>query len=121
MAVAYHGSYLVWFELGRTELMRSLGCAYGALEDECSVYFPVRSVGARYLSPARYDDEVEVRTRVSRVGGATVRFEYELLRPADGVTLATGFTEHAAVGAGGSPIRLPRPIRDKLRTMEQGS
>jgi len=61
MGVAWHGHYLSWFEAGRTELMRSLGCPYGELEDGDGVFFPVIEAGCRYLSSARYDEAIDVR------------------------------------------------------------
>jgi len=115
MDVAYHGHYLAWYELGRTELMREAGCAYGELEDREGLFFPVIEVGSRYLRPARYDDTLEVHTRLARIDGARVRFEYELFRRADRVLLATGFTEHAAVRRDGKPTRLPEALRARLR------
>ena len=114
MGVAYHANYLVWFELGRTELMREIGCTYGELEDRESIFFPVIEVGTHYRASARYDEELEVRTRIVSVGAARVRFEYRLVRPAQDVLLATGFTEHAAVGKDGRPVRLPRALRERL-------
>jgi acyl-CoA thioester hydrolase len=116
MAVAYHGHYLAWYEMGRTELMRELGCAYGELERRDGIFFPVVEVGSRYLVPARYDDLLQVHTRLAHVGGARVRFEYELIRESDGRSLATGFTEHAAVGAEGRPVRMPAELRRRLRS-----
>ena len=114
MGVAYHGHYLAWYEMGRTELMRELGCAYGELEQRDGIFFPVVEVGSRYLVPARYDDVVRVHTRLALVAGARVRFEYELTRESDGRVLATGFTVHAAVRAGGRPIRMPEALRERL-------
>jgi acyl-CoA thioester hydrolase len=116
MGVAYHGHYLAWYEMGRTELMRELGCAYGDLERREGIFFPVVEAGSRYLVPARYDDLLQVRTRLVRIGGARVRFEYELIRSDDEQLLATGFTEHASVGAAGRPVRLPAGLREKLQS-----
>jgi acyl-CoA thioester hydrolase len=104
----------VWFELGRTELMRQLGCPYGEVEERESIFFPVIELGTRYLAPARYDEELEVRTRIVSVGAARVRFEYWLVRPGPDALLATGFTEHAAVGKNGRPVRLPADLRRRL-------
>lgn len=121
MGVAYHANYLVWFELGRTELMRELGCAYGELEERASIFFPVIELGVRYLASARYDEDLEVRTRLAAVGAARVRFEYRLVRPVSSQVLATGFTEHAAVGRDGRPLRLPSELRDRLRSWGGGA
>ncbi len=114
MQIAYHAHYLVWFELGRTELMRELGCAYAELEERDGIAFPVIEVSARYHVPARYDDLLEVATRVAAVGGSRVRFEYRIERPVDARLLASGFSEHATVGRDGKPRRLPDALRERL-------
>lgn len=115
MGVAYHAHYLVWFELGRTELMRELGCSYDGLEQEQGIFFPVVEASARYRSPARYDDRLAVFTTVGAVGGATVRFDYRIRRIDDGKLLATGSTTHAAVGHDGKPMKLPAGLIVKLQ------
>ena len=114
MGVAYHAHYLVWFELGRTELMRELGHPYGELEDDQGVRFPVVSAAVQYRAAARYDERLEVRTRLVEVGAARVRFDYELVRAEDRRLLASGFTEHASVGREGRPRRLPGELRRRL-------
>jgi acyl-CoA thioester hydrolase len=114
MGVAHHTHYLVWFELGRTELMRQAGCAYGALEDDEGVFFPVIEAGATYKTPARYDERLEIETRLAAPGGARVQFDYVVRRAEDGAVLATGFTVHAACGPDGKPIRIPDAIRRRL-------
>ena len=121
MGVAYHAHYLVWFELGRTELMRSLGCAYGLLEDREGILFPVIRIGAHYLASARYDEELDLETRLVSLGAARVRFEYRLTRQSDFGLLATGFTEHAAVGRDGRPRRLPAELRLRLTMGREAS
>ena len=114
MGVAHHTHYFVWFELGRTELMREAGCAYGALEDDDGVFFPVVDAGAAYRSPARYDDVIEIETRLTGAEGVRVRFEYVLRRSGDPRVLARGFTVHASCGKDGRPIRLPETLRVRL-------
>jgi acyl-CoA thioester hydrolase len=114
MDVVYHTHYLVWFEIGRTELMRELGCDYASMEDRHGIYFPLREVGARYHAPARYDDLLDVHTVLSSVGGASVRFDYRVLRRRESRLLVTGFTQHAAVGGEGRPRRLPPELRRRL-------
>jgi acyl-CoA thioester hydrolase len=121
MGVAHHANYFVWFELGRTELMRRRGCAYKDLEDRQGIMFPVINAGARYLAPARYDEELEVRTRLASIERVRVRFEYDLVRRADGKALARGFSEHAVVGRDGLPMRMPRELRERLQSMESGA
>jgi len=114
MGVAHHTHYFVWFELGRTELMRESGSAYGALEDEAGVFFPVVEAGATYRAPARYDEVVDIETRLTAAEGVRVRFEYAVTRGRGGPTLATGYTVHAACGPDGQPIRLPADLRERL-------
>lgn len=114
MGVAWHGHYLAWFEIGRTEWMRAAGVAYGRLEDERGIRFPVVEAAARYHAPARYDERLEVETRLVEVGGARVRFVYRVEGAEDGRLRATGSTMHAAVDERGRPRRLPSDLRTRL-------
>jgi len=114
MGVAHHTHYFVWFELGRTELMRQAGCAYGELEDDAGVFFPVVEAAATYKASARYDETIEIETRLTSAEGVRVRFEYVVRRSADGRVLATGHTVHASCGKDGRPVRLPEDIRVRL-------
>ncbi len=109
MGVAYHGGYFAWFEVGRTDLLRGHGVTYRELESR-DVRLPVIETGARFLRPVLYDDMIEVRTRVSDVSGARLRFEYEIHREGTLGPLATAFTAHAAVNGQGRPRRLPADV-----------
>jgi acyl-CoA thioester hydrolase len=113
MGVAHHTHYLVWFELGRTELMRRAGVPYGRLEEE-GLFFPVVELGARFLRSARYDEELEVHTVIAELRRARLRFDYELRRPGGEQPLALGHTVHAAVDRSGRPVRIPAGIRGAL-------
>jgi len=119
MGLAHHTHFLVWFELGRTELMRDLGCPYGEMEKEEGLFFPVIRLEAAYHAPALYDEEVVISTRIVRIGGVRVKFEYLVSREKDGTKLATGSTEHAAVDGKGSPRRLPAKVRRRLGGSEE--
>ena len=96
MGVAHHANYLLYMEDGRTRLMAALGVAYADLERR-GYGLPVRKAEVRFRAPARYDEELVVRTRVGRVGAASVAFHYEIERASDGVLCATGMTELACV------------------------
>lgn len=109
MGVVHHIHYLVWFEVGRTELMREAGCSYAALEKD-GVWMPVVEATCKYHSPARYDDVVSVGTRLTEVTRVTARFEYRVEREADGRLLATGSTRHAATDHRGVPCRMPERV-----------
>jgi acyl-CoA thioester hydrolase len=118
MGVAHHTHYFTWFELGRTELMRQIGCPYGELEEDQGIFFPVIQAEADYLASARYDEVVTITTRLVRASGARVRFTYAVTRE-DGTVLATGHTEHASVNGRGRPQRLPEALRRRLHGQEK--
>jgi acyl-CoA thioester hydrolase len=111
MGVVYHANYFVWFEVGRTGLLRDSGWSYREMEAE-GVGLPVIEAHCDYRQPARYDDELEVRTMGTLVSQVRVEFTYDIVRSFDGVSLATGRTVHAALDREGRPCRLPQRIRD---------
>ena len=116
MGVVHHTHYLVWFEIGRTELLRETGMPYAALEAD-GVFMPVIEAGARYLAPVHYDEEVEVETTLDEMTGVRVRFGYRLFKPPSREPVARGFSLHAAVDGKGAPRRLPPSIREKLSAL----
>ncbi len=111
MGVVYHSNYLVWFEIGRTDWLRETGWTYRAMEED-GFQLPVIEAHCAYKLGARYDDELEIRTRAEQLSPVRIRFDYEVLRCADGVLLATGQTVHATMGPSKRPSRLPARIRD---------
>ena len=113
MGVVYYANYFVWFEVARTDLLRSAGWSYREMEQE-GLALPVINAHCEYRQSARYDDELEIRTVGSLLSPVRVRFEYEVVRPADESVIATGRTEHAALDAGGRPRRLPDRVRELL-------
>ncbi len=82
MGIVYYANYLVWFELGRVELLRSLGLAYSRLETDHGCILPVIEATCRYKSPARYDDEILIETRPALLRGSVLKFAYRILRKA---------------------------------------
>lgn len=110
MGVAHHTHHLVWFEIGRTELMRDAGLTYASVEAD-GVHLPVIEASCRYLAPARYDEFLLVHTGLEPARGARIRFNYRIEREEDGVVVATGSTTHAATDASGRPRRLPLSLR----------
>ena len=111
MGVVYHGSYFAWFEVGRVELLRQLGWSYKTLEAS-GVSLPVIEATCQYRHPARYDDELEIRTTGRMASGVRVEFTYELVRLADARVIATARTLHVPVTKDGRPCRLPVPLRE---------
>lgn len=112
MGVVYHANYLLYFETGRTELMRTAGLVYRDLESR-GVRLVVTEASCRYRAPARYDEELRIVTRVAGLGPARVRFEYSV-KGADGRDVAEGHTELASVDASGRVVRLPADVADVL-------
>jgi acyl-CoA thioester hydrolase len=80
MGIVYYANFLVWFELGRVELLRSLGLTYSKLESEHGCILPVIEVRCRYRSPARYDDEILIETRPAMLRGTVIKFAYQIFR-----------------------------------------
>ncbi len=113
MGVAYYANYLVWFEVGRTEWLRATGWSYRSMEEN-GVGLPVIEAHCTYKQPARYDDELEVRTTGLLLSAVRVAFDYEVVRCGDAVVVATGRTVHAAVDRAGRPTRLPPRITELL-------
>lgn len=111
MGVVYHGNYFVWFEVGRVELMRALGVEYKKMEKEDDCHIVVADAHCRYQHPARYDDELRVRTRITESKNRLLKFTYELFRDSDGTLLATGHTTHIVCGSNGRPKTLPEKYR----------
>ena len=95
MGVVYHSNYLIWFEVGRVELIRQMGLDYKRMEIEEGCGIAVVEVNCRYLAPARYDEELVVRTRITGARGSVVKFGYEIVR--DGELLCKGSTTHVVV------------------------
>jgi acyl-CoA thioester hydrolase len=110
MGVVYHANYFVWFEIGRTDLLRRSGATYRDMEVD-GISLPVIQAECDYRQPARYDDEIDVRTTGTLISPVRVEFTYELIRSSDQTSLAIGRTVHAALDRAGRPCRLPSHIR----------
>lgn len=112
--MAHHSAFLPWFEVGRVELLRTLGKPYQEFEAE-GLHFPVREAFCRYWVPARFDDELLITTTIEEVGGASTRFGYRITRETDAALIAEGHTLHACVDNQGKVKRLPSDIQRFLR------
>jgi len=111
MGIVYYANYLVWFEVARAELLRSLGWTYREME-HAGVALPVIEAHCEYHRPARYDDEIEVRTEGRMLSPVRMEFRYEVYRSEDQAHTASGRTVHAAVNLDGRPCRLPARVRE---------
>lgn len=111
MGFVYYANFLVWFEIGRTELIRAAGLTYRELE-EMGFMLPVIEASCRYHRPAMYDDFVTIRTRVTELKGVRMSFGYEIVK--DGVVLAEGITRHAFMDKDGRPVKPPQEIKNRM-------
>ena len=111
MGVVYYANYFVWFEVARTDLLRALGWSYREME-HAGVSLPVIEAHCDYKRPAKYDDEIEVRTQGHMLSPIRMQFDYEVVRVDDGVVAAAGRTVHAALDPSGRPCRLPRRVAE---------
>lgn len=109
MGLLHHANYLVYFEQGRTELLRSRGLAYRDLEDQ-GFLLVLTKIEVRYRSPARYDDLLTLRTSVVRTTAVRIDHRYELLR--DGMLLAEATSTLACVDREGRVQALPEILRN---------
>jgi acyl-CoA thioester hydrolase len=121
MNVVYYANYLVWFEVGRVELLRKLGFSYRQLEEEHGCILPVIEATCRYRSPARYDDQILIETRPALLRGSVLKFAYRILRKAeegaDPTLLAEGETVHVVCDSQMNKKPLPAHYADVLRAM----
>lgn len=114
MGVVYHANYLVWFEVGRVDYIRGLGMDYGTMEREDGIAIAVVDVSARYKSPARYDDELVVETRLLAARGVIIKFGYRVIRAADQTLLCEGETAHVVVGRDMKKHSLPEKYASRF-------
>ncbi len=122
MGIVYYANYLVWFEIGRVELLRSLGLAYSQLETDHQCILPVVEASCRYRSPARYDDRILIETRPSLLRSSVVKFAYRIYREADQKgkerqLLAEGETVHVVCDDQLNKKPLPKEHAAALRAM----
>jgi acyl-CoA thioester hydrolase len=108
MGVVYHSNYIVWFEVGRVEMLRQLGFTYRDMEQQDDTHIAVADVHCRFKSPARYDDLITIRTRLMNVRESLLHFGYEIVRAADGKPLAEGESIHIVVNSEFKRIHLPK-------------
>jgi acyl-CoA thioester hydrolase len=107
MGVVYHSNYIVWFEVGRVEMLRQLGFTYRDMESHDDIHIAVADVHCRFKSPARYDELLTVKTRLVNVRESMLHFGYEVVRAEDGKVLAEGESIHIVVNSGFKRIHLP--------------
>ena len=114
--VVYYGNYFRWFESGRTELLKALGINCNSVEKK-GIIAPVVEAHCSYFKPSKYDDTIVIETRISEIGGKSIRFDHKVFRKKDKKLLATGHTINVFVDRKKmKSIKIPKYIRTKLKT-----
>jgi acyl-CoA thioester hydrolase len=114
MGVVYYANYLVWFEIGRTDFCRQHGFAYREMEQQDGLYIMVAESRCRYKAPARYDDEILIRTCLKAIRRRVLIFGYEVYHQMTDELLAEGETVHVITDRDGRPRSLPDKYRELL-------
>lgn len=114
MGVVYHSNYIIWFEVGRVEMLRQLGFTYRDMEKHDGTHIAVVEARCRFKAPAMYDDLVVIRTRLLNVRESLLHFGYEVVRENDGALLAEGETIHIVVDDDFKRMPLPQKYRESF-------
>jgi acyl-CoA thioester hydrolase len=108
MGVVYYGNYLTWFEVGRVAWCRARGFSYSEMESQDKRFLVVAEVSCRYQAPARFDEEILIRTAVASATERVIRFQYEIRNQRTAQLLATGESAHVVTDDAFRPSRLPK-------------
>lgn len=114
MGIVHHSNYLIWFEAGRSELCRARGFSYKAMEEEDGALMVVAEAYCRFKSPAFYEDILIIRTQVAEIRSRSIRFIYEIYRPADEMLLAEGETLHVVTDNHKKVRQIPESYKERL-------
>ncbi|SRR5690606_43602 len=118
MGVVYNGNYFTWFEVGRVELLRDIGISYKDLERR-GVFTAVAEAYCKYIKPARFDDEIIIKTRIRKLTETRIEFEYSLYRKEDELLLAKGYTLHVFVDKNIKPVNLKKVDEDLWKLLKE--
>lgn len=119
MGIVHHSSYIVWFEEGRSNFLREMGCSYADFEAQ-GFYLTVSEVEARYLAPARYGDRVTVRTRLESLRSRSLSMTYDVVDADSGKLFCSGRTRHICIDREGRVVRLPEEWSQMLQAAQTG-
>lgn len=111
MAIVHHSNYIRWFEMGRNDMLRTIGYPYSKLE-KMGIWMPVIGVTCDYKSPAVFDEVVLIRTWVDKVKGASVYLAYEVVGKESGEVKVTGSSSHGVTDTDLRPLRLKKEFPD---------
>ena len=112
MGIVHNANYLVWFEVGRGAWCRAKGFRYGEMESKGGRFLVVAEAKCRYKAPARFEDDIVIRTSLGKASDRVIRFRYEICAQSTGQILATGETAHVVTDLNLKPARLPDQYRE---------
>ena len=111
MAIVHHSNYIRWFEMGRNDMLRTIGYPYSKLE-KLGIWMPVIGITCDYKSPAVFDEVVIIRTWIDKVKGASVYLAYEVVGKESGEVKVTGSSSHGVTDTNLTPLRLKKEFPD---------
>ena len=112
MGIVYYANYLVWFEVGRVAWCKAKGFHYADMESNDKLFLMVAESACRYKAPARFEDDIVVRTALAKATDKVIRYQYEIRRKGNWELLATGETAHVVTDTNFRPSRLPDHYRE---------
>lgn len=119
MGVVHHAVYPIWYEIARTDYIKAAGMSYSAME-AAGVMLPVTGISCRYRMPARYDDVLEITSRITRFSPARIEFEYTIRRKGEDEILATGTSAHGFVDSETfKPLNFKKALPEFYKIMEE--
>lgn len=119
MQIAHHSNYAIWYEAGRTDLIKAAGMTYSDMEKN-GVIVPLISLECNYIQAAFYEDELYVESRLTKVTNTKLEFEYRVIRESDGALISTGRTVHGMVNPDLTPIRMKKEKPEILAMLKAG-
>jgi len=113
MGFVYHANYFRWFEVGRSEMLRSMGIPYKSIESK-GFFLPLSEVHCKFNGPSRYDDVLHIETCLDTRYKAGMKFDYQIFSEGGEKPLAVGYTKHAFMDGSGRLVRPPKFLRDMI-------
>jgi len=111
MRIVYYANYLVWFEVGRREVLKACDLSYAEMEKK-GIFLPVKEAYVNYIKPARYEDKLDIEAEITEINRAKIKIIYQIKREDE--LLATGFTFHLFINEQGRAVRAPMELVKKL-------
>ena len=113
MGFVYHANYFRWFEIGRSEMFRSMGIPYKSIESK-GFFLPLSEIHCTFNAPSQYDDILVIETSLDTRYRAGMKFDYQIFSENNDKLLASGYTKHACVDSGGRVVRPPKFLMDSI-------